>query len=141
MTILLDTSFYIALIDPTDKYYRRAPEILKEIQSGIHGQPFTNTLVMAESAVLVAIRTRKNTEAMQGMKDLFVGENCIAQLLRPTESTEIKAWELFIKINTTKKGQLVSYTDSINIIIAQQHHINEIVTFDEYYEAWIRVIH
>ncbi len=140
MTILLDTGFYIALLDPTDKHYTRALAILTEIKSGIHGDAFTTSLVMVESATLVAIRTRKNTTAIEGMKALFIGNDCIAQVLRPTESTETKAWDLFVKRNQDKKSQPMSFVDCINIVIAQQHHINAIVAFDSHYDSWIRRI-
>jgi predicted nucleic acid-binding protein len=140
MTVLIDTGFYIALLDPTDKYYARAPEILSELHSGAHGQVYTTSLVMVESATLVAIRTRKNSIAIMGMKNLFLGIDCIARLLRPSESTEAKAWDLFIKVNQDKKEQTMSYVDCTNIILAQQYHINSIVAFDGHYDAWIRCI-
>ncbi|NMC06333.1 MAG: hypothetical protein GYA24_14040 [Candidatus Lokiarchaeota archaeon] len=39
----------------------------------------------------VAIRTRKITIAIEGMRKMFMGEGCIAELLSPSESTETKA--------------------------------------------------
>jgi predicted nucleic acid-binding protein len=140
VTILLDTGFYTALLDPTDKYYARAPEILAEIRSGALGRAYTTSFVMAESATLIAIRSRKNSIAIDGMRNLFLGEDCIALLLRPSESTEAKAWDLFVKINQDKKDRTMSFVDCTNVILAQQHHIRAIVAFDGHYDAWIRCI-
>jgi predicted nucleic acid-binding protein len=140
MTVLLDTGFYTALLDPTDKYYARAPEILAEIRSGILGRAYTTSFVMAESATLIAIRTRKNDIAIEGMRKLFAGEDCIAQILRPSESTETKAWNLFIKISQEKKDRTMSFVDCTNVIFAQQHHISAIVAFDGHYDAWIHCV-
>ncbi|HME54518.1 MAG TPA: PIN domain-containing protein [Candidatus Lokiarchaeia archaeon] len=137
MAVLLDTGLYIALIDPSDAHYQRAPEILKEIKTGIHGQPYTTSFVMAEAATLVAIRTKKNIEAMHVIKSFFVGDARIASLLRPSETTENKAWDLFLKINSNTKKQPVSFVDCLNIIIAEQHHIGVMVTFDNHFESWI----
>ncbi|NMC06328.1 MAG: type II toxin-antitoxin system VapC family toxin [Candidatus Lokiarchaeota archaeon] len=140
MTVIIDTSFYIALLDPTDKHYTRAPEILAELRSGALGRACTTSLVMAECATLIAIRTRKNTIAIEGMRKMFVGEECIAQLLRPSESTETKAWNLFIKINQDNKDRTMSYVDCTNVVLARQHHVSAIVAFDGHYDAWIRCV-
>ena len=95
---------------------------------------------MAEAATLVAIRTNKNLEAMQDIKSFFVGDACIASLLRPSETTENKAWDLFLNINSDTKKQTISYVDCINIVVAEQHHIGMMVTFDSHFGGWIHCL-
>jgi predicted nucleic acid-binding protein len=140
MPILLDTGFFIALIDPTDNHSLRADEILIEIKDGQHGQPFTSAYVMAESAVLVAVRTRNNYDALKNIKSLFIGEESIAAILDANEFLREKAWDLFLKLNQDNKNQPVSYVNSLNIIIAQHNHIGSIAAFDGHYEGWLHLI-
>ena len=140
MPIILDTGFFIALIDPKDKHSSRADEILNDIKDGQYGQTFTTAYVMAESAVLVAVRTRNNYDALKNIKSLFIGEDSIASILDANELLREKAWDLFLKLNQDNKNQPVSYVDSLNIIIAQHNHIGSIAAFDGHYKGWLRLI-
>ena len=107
MPIILDTGFFIALIDPKDKHSSRADEILNNIKDGQYGQTFTTAYVMAESAVLVAVRTRNNYDALKNIKSLFIGEDSIASILDANELLREKAWDLFLKLNQDNKNQPV----------------------------------
>lgn len=135
--IFLDTGFYISLVDSRDEHYTSALEILQELHSGKWGVVYTSNFVMAESATLVAVRTKKYEPAMRAMFQLFRGEGQLATLLRVQESTEMKAWDLFFKINSPAGDRPISYVDCTNIILCQQAHIPAIVAYDAHYAPWL----
>lgn len=137
--IFLDTSYYIALINPKDPFYKKSWKILKELEKGVYGTPFTSNLVMSEAAILTAIRTKKNPEAIATMRSLFVGEIRIATMLRCSEDVELRAWDLFEKVNRTVE-QPMSYVDCTNIVLAQQNHIGMIIAYDTHFEGWFQQI-
>ncbi len=118
--IFLDTGFYIALVNPKDKFYKRAPEILMDLQEGVYGQPFTSHFIMAECATLIAIRTRNNQIAIELLKEYFIGKSQIAICLRSNEELEKSAWDLFCKVNFTEKEQPMSFVDCTNILFSQE---------------------
>jgi len=138
--IFLDTGFYIALINPKDNYYRRAPEILNDLLDGVYGQLYTSHFVMAESATLTAIRTRNNKIAIDSIQDYFIGESQIAICLRSNEEVEHLAWELFCKVNDSNQNQPMSFVDCTNVKLAQQHRIGAIVSFDGHYKSWLQIV-
>ncbi|MHA1673690.1 MAG: type II toxin-antitoxin system VapC family toxin [Promethearchaeota archaeon] len=143
MAIFLDTGFYLGLIHSKDPNFNRAQELLKEIQTGKLGQIYSSQLIMAETATIVAVRTHKNPKALERARDFFIGELQIATILSLTESTEKKAWEIFIKANSEKKSskrsKILSFVDCSNIILCKEHGINNILTFDGDFYGWLDV--
>jgi uncharacterized protein len=135
--IFLDTSFYIALVNSKDVFSNRALELFKEIKTGKYGTTYTSIYVMAESAILTAIRTKNNKDAILAIQSFFMGENKIATLIRSTEELEIRTWELFKKVNISPLEQPMSLTDCTNVIFAQHYHIGTIIAFDAHFEGWL----
>lgn len=127
----------MGLIDPTDDHYKRSLELLKELQTGKFGQIFTSSFVMAESATLVASRTKKNTQAMRAIKNYFIGNEQIAIILRANEEIEIQSWEIFQKLNIRIKDKVVSYVDCTNISFCRKYLLDYILAFDPHYDGWI----
>lgn len=138
--IFLDTSFFIGLVNPNDKFYERSNELLKSIQNGLFGDPFTSNYVMAETATLIAIRSHNNPVAIDSIRSLFIGDNIIATMIRIDEVLEQKAWDLFQKVNKSQMGQPISYVDCTNVIISQHLHIGSIISFDAHFEGWLKQI-
>ncbi|MHA1560664.1 MAG: PIN domain-containing protein [Promethearchaeota archaeon] len=143
MAIFLDTGFYLGLIHSKDHNYDRAQELLIEIQTGKYGQIYSSRLIMAETATIVAVRTRKNPKLLKEVKDLFIGDLQIATLLLLTETTEKKTWDIFIKANSSKetsKKKILSFVDSSNIALCNEHGIKNIIAFDGDFKGWLDVI-
>ncbi len=138
--IFLDSSFYIALVNPKDKHYDRSVELLKEIKLGSYGTPYTSNYIMAESAIVTAIRTNKNQEAITGIRSFFIGENVIATILRSNEDLEKRSWDLFGKVNVPERNQPMSYVDCTNVVFAQHYHIGIIISFDAHFEGWLKQV-
>ena len=143
MAVFLDTGFYLGLIHSKDQNYNRAQELLIEIQTGKLGQIYSSGLIMAETATIVAVRTRKNPKLLKEAKDLFIGDFQIATLLSLTETAEKEIWNIFIKANSTKessKKKILSFVDSSNIVLCKEHRINNIIAFDGDFKGWLNVI-
>ncbi|MHA1475313.1 MAG: PIN domain-containing protein [Promethearchaeota archaeon] len=143
VAIFLDTGFYLGLIHSKDHNYDRAQELLIEIQTGKYGQIYSSRLIMAETATIVAVRTRKNPKLLKEVKDLFIGDLQIATLLLLTETTEKKTWDIFIKANSSKepsKKKILSFVDSSNIALCNEHGIKNIIAFDGDFKGWLDVI-
>ena len=137
MAIFLDTGFYIGLIDPNDKHYVRSLELLKIIQTGKYGQIYTSTLVMAESATLIGIRTKKHPKAMKTIQNYFIGLDKIAIILRFNEEHEKDTWITFHKINKTIKNKIVSFVDCTNIVLCKHYTIENILAYDGHFDGWL----
>jgi predicted nucleic acid-binding protein len=141
MGLFLDTGFYCGLVDHEDEHSGRSLELLKLLKSGRYGQIYTSNYVMAETATLIAIRTNRNPNYLQAVRDLFVGNNVLAILLRANLVEDNEAWKLFVKINSEKKSEkVISYIDCTNIIISQSHNIKNIVSFDPHFDGWLSVV-
>jgi uncharacterized protein len=138
--IFLDTSFYIALVNPKDKYYLRAIELLNDIKNGLYGTTYTSNYVMAESAILTAIRTKKHQTAINAIRSFFIGEAVIAKLVRSTDELDKRAWDLFCKINIPTLDQPLSFIDCSSVVISQHYHIGMIISFDTHFESWFKQI-
>jgi predicted nucleic acid-binding protein len=137
MGIFLDTGFYMGLIDPTDDHYNRSLEILSELQTGKFGQIFTSSFVMAESATLVASRTKKDPQAIREIRNFFIGNEQIALILRANEEIESDAWVIFQKLNLRIKNKVVSYIDCTNIAFCKKYLLDNILSFDPHYNSWL----
>src|SRR4030042_929435 len=127
--IFLDSSFYIALVNPKDGHYDRSASLLNEIKLGSYGTPYTSNYIMAESAIVTAVRTNKNQDAIEGIRSIFMGENVIATLLRSHEELEKRSWDLFCKVNLPEQNQPMSYVDCTNVVFSQHYHIGSILSF------------
>ena len=144
MAIFLDTSYYVALVNPLDKHTDRANKLLKTLFSGKYGQIFTSPFIMAESGTLIAVRNPSNaSKFITQMKELFIGDKKLGIILRSNDEIESSTWELMIKANRNVKkiGDVVSWVDCSNIILCRKHKIDYIASFDHHFDPYLRRIH
>ena len=140
MAVFLDSGFYLGLIHPKDENYKRCIELLQILKTGEYGQLFTSNYIMAESATLVAVRTRNNAHAIQNAFELFLGSGQLARFLRLNEDNLKDAWDLFQKINLPKSPEIISYIDCSNIILCRSYSIETIISYDSHFDGWIKRI-
>ncbi len=142
MAIFLDSGFYLGLIHVEDKHHERAREWLQLLKSGSFGQMYTSNFVMAETATIVASRTKGNPLALEKTRQLFAGGLQIATIIRASEQDEENAWNLFLKISKSKDIRsiegIVSFVDCTCIVICQSHDIEFIATFDNHFKPWLK---
>ncbi len=142
MAIFLDSGFYLGLIHGEDKHHGRAREWLQRLKSGFFGQMYTSNFVMAETATIVASRTKGNPLALEKTRQLFAGALQIATIIRANEQDEENAWNLFLKISKSKDiltiGGIVSFVDCTSIVLCQSRDIEFIATFDGHFKPWLK---
>ena len=140
MGLFLDSGFYLALINPQDRFYDRAGLLMNQIKSGKFGRIYTSVFVMSETATLVGVRTHNNPKILKGLYSLFIGENKIAVYYRSSKIIEEKAWHLYLKINMNPQKKTVSFVDCTNIIFCQKYQLENILSFDSHFDGWINRI-
>jgi len=143
MGIFLDTSFYLGLCHPKDKYAELSLKVLTEISEGEYGLLYTSNLIISEITTLVAVRTNNNIRALNYLEKLLWGDDKLAIILHFPPELEKKAWSLFKKINTEtlKNKKPISFVDISTIILCQYHHIEYIASFDSHFDKFLNRIH
>ncbi|MHA1518739.1 MAG: type II toxin-antitoxin system VapC family toxin [Promethearchaeota archaeon] len=137
MAIFLDTSFFMGLVNPKDKFYSRSNELLEEIMARKFGQAYTSTYVMLEASTLAANRTHNNTTILAQIRSLFLGDLQIATLLHPNMQLITQAWDLFLKINVDPAKKPISYVDCSNISYCRYRKIPQILAYDAHFDGWV----
>lgn len=142
MGIFLDTSFYLGLIHKKDENHERSKKLLLELESGMYGRIYTSNFIMSEAATVTLIRTRNNFYAIHKIRELFIGDSQIGTILRLDEHDEKESWDLFEKMNASKKenADFVSFVDCTNIICTKRFQIEYILAFDKHFDGWIKRI-
>jgi len=67
------------------------------------------------------------------MASLFIGSNTIARLLK----VQIKWFDEIVKtqIETSKKGNPISFTDASSIVLCKKFNIPKIISFDSHFDG------
>ncbi|NMC07402.1 MAG: type II toxin-antitoxin system VapC family toxin [Candidatus Lokiarchaeota archaeon] len=142
MAIFLDSGFYLGLIHKQDEHHERALGWLQKIRSGSYGQVYTSNLVMAETATIMASRTKGNPLAIERTRQLFAGDLQLGTIIRVNEDDEKNAWDLFTKLSKAKDlisaAGLVSFVDCTIIVLCQAHDIAHIASFDGHFKSWLK---
>ncbi len=137
MAIFLDTGVYLGLTHLKDEYHEQSINLLKILKTGKYGQVFTSTFIMAESATIVALRTKKNLQAIQTIRELFVGIRQIAIILRANEDIEREIWHLFKEMNAIKSKKVVSFVDCSIIVICRYYSIEHVLSYDPHFDGFL----
>ena len=137
MAILLDTGFYLGLTHPKDEYHEQSINLLTVLKTGKYGQVFTSNFIMAESATIVALRTKNNLQAIQTIREFFFGTGQIAIMLRLNEDIEREIWPIFQKINTPPSKKVVSFVDCANIVLCRYYSIEHILSYDPHFDGFL----
>lgn len=116
--IFVDTSYFVAILDKSDKWHGRA----EELSSLIHKEELlTSSLVISECVTLVG--SRGGRKAAQALYD-SIFDSCRVVFI--TKELFLKAIEVFLKYDGT-----VSVTDSASLVLMEHHGVDSIVSFAE----------
>ena len=119
--ILLDASYFLALVNEKDVHHQKAKEIAERIQKEEYGKILTTDHILDES---ISVSLRK----LNKEKSLILGKNIMESVpyLISHKHHLIKAWAYYEK--TTEN---FSFTDCLSIIICLSFKIEYIATFDK----------
>ncbi len=121
MTVLLDASYLLALVNERDVHHDAAKRIAVEIDKGEHGAPYLTDHLFDE-IISVALRKWGKERA----KEIGTFAVDTAQLLVTDEHLIAEAWKLFQKTKL-----LLSFTDCLNVVVCEAFGIDFIATFDK----------
>jgi len=141
--VFLDTSFYLGLCHPKDKYAKNCDKILKILSQGDHGLLYTSSFIISEATTLVAIRTNSHLKVLDFLGKSIWGKEKIATILPFDSELERQTWKLFKKINTTvlKNKKPMSFVDISSVILCKHHQIDNIVSFDSHFDRFLERIY
>lgn len=128
MSLLVDTSFFVALKSLRDANHARAAELFAEILRGERGAVHTTNLVFAEAVTAALARTHRHAAAVgvgeaillsRGGRPVFSMHDVSSERLR-------EAWGEFLRY-TDKE---LSMTDWTSVVVARHMELDAILSFD-----------
>lgn len=132
MSILLDASYFLALLNQDDVHHLKAQEIALKIDQEEYGVPFTTDHILDET-ISVALRKWGKERA------LYCGTYLLktVHLIVSDEHFIQKAWTLFWETRLQ-----LSFTDCLSVVTCQAFQTEYIATFDKEFKRvpLIRVI-
>lgn len=128
MSVLVDTSFVIALKNLDDEDHPRAVSLFQELLRGIHGATYTTNFVFAESISVALARMQRRTAAI-GVGEMFVSTlpgGWFMRLQHVSPEQLLDAWREFRR-HADKDLGLVDWT---TVVLARHLGLGAIVSFD-----------
>lgn len=123
--IFIDTGAFLARYIERDQYHDAAAEQRQTLQND-RRQCFTSNFVLDETITLLA---RRSTYEFAAERAQNLYESRLLSILRPEESDELEAVELFQKYADLS----VSFTDCISFVLMEKHNIRCAFSFDRYF--------
>ncbi len=124
MTVLIDSSVFVAYGNLDDVHHNRSKNIIEDIASKKYGKPFTSDYVFDESVTVALARTKDLDKAVKLGRLILESE---VRLLIVDDIIFKEAWKLFERDNRQK----MSFTDLTNIALMRTYGIEYIASFDE----------
>lgn len=118
--IFIDTSFYLALINPQDSTHSQALSLRKIYEDN---QRVTSNSVLSELATVGAIRLSKS-KTIQFIEQIESGKT---KIITEQKSDLSLAWKLFKQ----SKSKNISWVDCHIVAISQRLNIKRILSFDK----------
>ena len=133
MSLLVDTSFFVAVKSLRDAAHARAIELFQEILRGEHGATHTTDFVFAEAVTVALARTRRHSAAVGvGEFALRAGDGRRLFPMHYVTPDELRgAWEEFRRYRD--KG--LSMVDWTSVVVARDLEADAILSFDEGFDG------
>ena len=128
MSVLVDTSFYVALRQSQDPFHRPAVRLADEILRGAHGQTLITDYIVAEILNFASSRIR-TPAILQSMLAELTGkatERWVNLTFVDQESFAVAA-ALYSTLGV-RKG--LSFTDCTTLAVARRLHVDLLASFD-----------
>ena len=126
--VFVDTSAFIALLDPRDDCHAQAVRIEQSLANQA-AHLVTSNFVLDET--YTGLRGKIQHSAILRFRD-SVRQSRQLNVMRITETLEDQAWEIFARYG----GKDFSFTDCTSFAVMQQLGITAAFTFDEHFEQF-----
>lgn len=130
--IFLDTSFFKALIDPKDDFYKKAAKIYSNFWKE-KIVLVTSNYILDETFTL--IRGRCGRKYLKEFRDFLNVSGNMIKIYRVTVSDEAKAWDWLLE-----DWSNLSFTDCVSFALMKRLDIKRAAAFDNHFtQAGFRV--
>ena len=134
MSVLVDTSFFVALKSLRDTEHRRATELFQEILRGEHGTAYTTDFIFVEAVTASLARTHRHSTAV-GVGELILARGAtggpIFGMLHVSSEEVQQAWDEFRRY---REGEW-SVTDWTSVVAARSLEVDAILSFDRGFDG------
>ena len=120
--VFIDTSFFKALIDPQDKFYNQALQIMKRLRKD-DALLITSNYILDESFTL--LRVKRNLELAKLLRAYLIKSTAAIKIARVTVADEAGAWEWFLK-----DWSDLSFTDCVSFALMKRLEVTRVAAFD-----------
>lgn len=124
--VFFDTSFYVALNNPSDSLRPRAKTLLQHLSTFDHNS-FSSNFVFLETVTVLSQKIGRNVainfyeNAVSGVNEIKINENL-----------EERTWRIFKSI----QNKDVSYVDCSILATIEEFRIGTLVTFDRHFDTF-----
>ena len=133
MSLLVDTSFFMAVKHLRDADHDRATELFREVFRGEHGVAHTTNVVFLEAVTVALARTRRHSAA-KGVGELVrlrTGERQMFPLQHVSSGQLTMAWEEFLG----HQDKFLSMVDWTSVVVARELEVDAILSFDRGFDG------
>ncbi len=133
MSLLVDTSFFVAVKSLGDLNHSRAVGLLQEIIRGEHGVAHTTDFVFAEAVTTALARTHRHSAAVAVGELVYVMQDGTAlfAMNHVTPDQLREAWRQFRRYGDRE----LSMTDWTSVVVARDLELDSILSFDHGFDG------
>lgn len=125
MSVFIDSSALIAYYNAGDEHHERAAIVLKKVFDDEYGLVYTSDYILDESVTVIWLRTKSKETAINLGEHLLYSK---INILNITANVLATTWDLYKKLNNP------SFTDCTTLTLMHENNIQNIVTFDKWFE-------
>lgn len=131
MSLILDTSFLIALNDSGDSKHNNALSLKARIKNKEFGQGFISDYIFDEFVTFLRAKS-VSSDKIKLIGDALLEDKAI-ELLKVDKEMFLISWDLF------KKTSKLSFTDCSTITLSKEFGISHIASFDSDFDKVIEI--
>ncbi len=133
MSVIIDTSLFVAFHDKKDENHERASQLIESAAAGEYGLLYTSDYIFDEAVTLAVIRTgRKEISESLGKMILGEGEPKFLVMLRVNDQAFKEAWRIF-----RKSDKKLSFTDCTTIALSRIYGTDSVMSFDSDFDGFL----
>lgn len=127
MVILIDSNYFVSLLNKDDTNHARANIIFDDLLGGTYGTRITTNFILDEAITVTWVRT-KNKNIVNEVYSLFIGKEAITLVHAFPLDMIPDAWHIFNQYADLKRP--LSFTDCTNISYIKKRGIDYMLSFD-----------
>lgn len=139
MTVFVDTSVWVGLVNRDDRRHEEARALVDAIAAGDLGEPTTSDLVVAETLNYLRQRVRRKAAA-QLFLDVALGGEGLPPLVPSVLRVHTRVFGPALERYVARWEAGLSFTDCTTLELVEQRRLGAVATFDGGFRPWVRVV-